>query len=594
MRAPRIPDPLNLMKYKGLELDPFQKRALEAIRQGRSVIVSAPTGTGKTLIADYLIESILKEDGEVIYTSPIKALSNQKYRQYVEHFGEDKVGLVTGDLVIKRDAPLRIMTTEILRNILLEGRHDANLVEGEEDQPRASAPSQADLPDLRRLRAVIIDEIHFLDDPERGTVWEELLIYLPHDIRILGLSATLSNLEEFTAWLDRVRHTTFETIYEPKRTVPLKFFMMSNETGLVSVERFNKRYAQWRGSAEGRRHQSRSSPSSGSRRGRGGRGPRRERGGGDRGTRHLHVIESLHAHSYPALYFIFSRALVERLAMELARSRTGNQLADRELKRALFERLDRFGREHPGVMSEPFKAMYSRGIAFHHAGLHVALKNLVEELYEAGLIRVLYCTSTFALGINMPARTVIFDALTKYNGSEIAPLTVREFMQMAGRAGRRGIDVEGDIIIRQDFGNYEEARPLLKRLFSGKSEPVTSSFNLAFHAVVNLLARFDEAQIRALLGESFKAWRSLTLIEELRERIDSKRALLESQPEHPKGEKAADRARRHRRQLTSLQRQLVEEQRPKLWEEFYRKVEFLCASTGTSRRTTRCWRQRIS
>ncbi len=557
------------MHYRGLELDHFQRQAIEAIQRDRSVIVSAPTGTGKTLIADYLIEQILEEGGEVIYTSPIKALSNQKYRQYAKYFGEDKVGLVTGDLVIRRDAPLRIMTTEILRNILLEGRHDANLVNDDEDDDHgARSPAHSDLPDLRKLRAVIIDEIHFLDDPDRGTVWEELLIYLPHDIRILGLSATLSNLEEFTAWLNQVRQTNFEIIYEPKRNVPLKFFMMNNETGLQPVDRFNKSYAKWRGANPPRQRRGRGH-------GRGGRNNRKRGGKREQSTRHIHVIESLHPHSYPALYFIFSRALVERLATELARTRTGKALATKELKSKIDKLLERFDRDHPTVLPDKLRMMYRRGIAFHHAGLHVALKNLVEELYEAGLIRVLYCTSTFALGINMPARTVIFDALTKYNGTEIAPLTVREFMQMAGRAGRRGIDVEGDIIIRQDFEDYEEVQSLLKRLFAGESEPVTSSFNLAFHAVVNLLDRFDEEDIRALLGESFKAWRSRAIAEDLRERIDAKESLLSQGKAASTQDRPSDRLKRHRRQLTTLKRQLVEEERPRLWEDFHRKVEFL-------------------
>ncbi len=551
------------MQYRGLELDHFQRQAIEAIQDGRSVIVSAPTGTGKTLIADYLIEQILKEGGEVIYTSPVKALSNQKYRQYAKYFGEEQVGLVTGDLVIRRDAPLRIMTTEILRNILLEGRHDTNLVEADsEDANTTRAPAESKLADLRQLRAVIIDEIHFLDDPDRGTVWEELLIYLPHDIRILGLSATLSNLEEFTSWLNHVRKTEFQTIYEPKRNVPLKFFMMSRETGLLPVNQFNKKYAQWKG-----RNQGKSRP------------PRRSRGRRDRHkndsgntTRHLHVIESLHPHSYPALYFIFSRAMVERLATDLSRTRTGKSLCPPELRAKIDKVLDRFEADNPGVLPDKMRSMYRRAIAFHHAGLHVALKGLVESLYEAGLIRVLYCTSTFALGINMPARTVIFDALTKYNGTEIAPLTVREFMQMAGRAGRRGIDVEGDIIIKQDFENYHEVQSLLKRLFAGESEPVTSSFNLAFHAVVNLLARFQEEDIRALLGESFKAWRSRSTAEHLKEQIQHKEQLLHTSHEE---DESNSRLKKHQRQLSSLKRQLVEEERPKLWEDFHRKVEFL-------------------
>lgn len=551
------------MQYRGLTLDRFQREAVEEIERGHSVIVSAPTGTGKTLIADYLIERILGDGGEVIYTSPIKALSNQKFRQYSRLLGEDAVGLVTGDIVVRRDAPLRIMTTEILRNILLEGRHDPNLVERDDefDEARPSSPAEADLPDLRKLRAVIVDEIHFLDDPDRGTVWEELLIYLPRDIQILGLSATLSNLEEFSAWLSRVRETEVQIIHEPRRAVPLKFFMMNKETGRLPIDHFNKKYARWRRDNGGDRR------------------PRHKRRGRRKQmTRHVQVIESLHEGSFPALYFIFSRRMVEQFARDLGQTRTGKALANRALRQEIDDHLDRFERDNPRVLTRKLRALYRRGIAFHHAGLHVALKSLVEELYEAGLIRVLYCTSTFALGINMPARTVVFDSLMKFNGKEFGPLTVREFMQMAGRAGRRGIDKEGDIVIRQDFQDYEDVQPLLQRLLEGDSEPVTSSFNLAFHAVVNLLARFDEEDIRALLQLSFKAWRSQQAAASLRDEIARRGDLLEAgpTPEDASG-KSADRLRRHRKHLAALRRQLVEEERPRLWEEFHRKLEFLRA-----------------
>lgn len=542
------------MDYRGLKLDGFQQQAIEEIEGGHSVIVSAPTGTGKTLIADYLIERILEEGGEVIYTSPIKALSNQKYRQYVKLFGEEKVGLVTGDIVIRRDAPLRIMTTEILRNILLEGRHD-------DPDDEASSPAESNLPDLERLRAVIVDEIHFLDDPDRGTVWEEMLIYLPHNIRILGLSATLSNLQEFADWLGLVRRTEIKVIHEPRRTVPLKFFMMSKETGMLTVEKFASKFAKWRKTDSGRKSKH-----------------RRGRGGKPDTTRHLNVIGALHEGSYPALYFIFSRALVERLANDLSRSELGRGIGDRQLAARIDERLDAFDESLPGVLTPRLRSMYRRGIAFHHAGLHVSLKGLVEELYEHGLIRVLYCTSTFALGINMPARTVIFDSLTKYDGTAVNPLTVREFMQMAGRAGRRGIDTEGDIVIRQDFHDYEQVQPLMQRLLAGESEPVNSSFNLSFHAVINLLARFDEDDIRALLEQSFKAWRSRQIASDLKVEIGRRADLLEDGPDEEEDDlstKQLARVRRHRRRLTSLQRKLVEEERPRLWEEFNRKLEFL-------------------
>lgn len=543
------------MEYRGLHLDGFQRDAIEYIQQGHSVIVSAPTGTGKTLIADYLIEQIIEQGGEIIYTSPIKALSNQKYRQYSRLFGAENVGLVTGDLVINRDAPVRIMTTEILRNILLEGRHD-----------EAKSPADADLPELRNLQAVIIDEIHFLADPERGTVWEELLIYLPTRIRILGLSATLSNLEEFAQWLSDTRRTEMKVIYEPKRAVPLRFLMANKEVGTTTIDQFTRQYGKWRKNAKNTKDRSHKG------------GKRRGRNEGQ--TRHIDVIEMLHNQSYPALYFIFSRAMVERLAFDLAHSHTGRRICPIEIKEQIEQKLRAFEREQPDVLPSRLRRMYEQGIAFHHAGLHVQLKGLVEELYEASLIRVLYCTSTFALGINMPARTVIFDSLMIYNGSELAPLTVREFMQMAGRAGRRGIDTEGDIIIRQDFDDYAEVQPLLKQLLDGHSEPVTSSFNLSFHTVIHLLERFAQEDIRALVQRSFRAYQSREAAQQLGYDLQRRHAQLDASPEsmlRQPNPKQRQRLRQLKMELAALERELIEEQRPLLWEDFQRKAEFLRA-----------------
>ncbi|MEM1349695.1 MAG: helicase-related protein, partial [Myxococcota bacterium] len=413
-----------------------------------------------------------------------------------------------------------------------------------------------------------------LADPDRGTVWEEMLIYLPRDIRILGLSATLSNLDEFAGWLSDVRGEQVEVVLEPKRAVPLSYHMASQATGLLPVERFNKQYAREVGKKKGK-----NKGRGGSRRRNrsGGGGGRRGRGKRDQ-TRHIHVIEMLSQQNFPAIYFIFSRALVERLAFDLANSNTGKRLVHPRNKPALDAYLDDFDAEHPGVVTSKLRRMYRRGIAFHHAGMHVALKLLVEGLYEEGLVSVLYSTSTFALGINMPARTVIFDALTKYNGEEIVPLTTREFMQMAGRAGRRGIDTAGDIVIRQDFEGYDEVQPLMRKLLRGESEPVTSSFNLSFHAIVNLLDRFSEGDIRSLLERSFKAHQSERNAVWLRSEIAGREELMDvaSGPQPIEG-KAAERLRKHRRRLASLKRQLLEEERPRLWEEFQRKVAFLRA-----------------
>lgn len=566
------------MKYRGLTLDPFQEDAIGHIEAGQSVLVAAPTGTGKTLVADYLTEHILEQDGEVIYTAPVKALSNQKYREYSALFGREKVGLVTGDLVINRDAPVRIMTTEILRNMLLEGGHGGIVTEDDasaepDEAERAeleetASPSDTHLHEIERLQAVIVDEIHFLDDDDRGTVWEELLIYLPTRIRILGLSATASNLEEMAAWLSEIRETDVQVVREDQRAVPLELYMASQQTDIVPVERYNKLY---------KKHQ----------RGRGGKG-RRSRGGRGRGrkgskgggknsrTRHYHVFDMMQDWRFPALYFIFSRKLVEQLAEGLARGDAGRRLSRMADTKAINERLRAFEAQYPNVLSPRAKATLRKGIAWHHAGIHVALKALVEELYEARLINVLYCTSTFALGINMPARTVVFDSLTKFNGTDIVPLTVREFMQMAGRAGRRGIDEVGDVIVRQDFDDYDEVRGLLRNLISDRSEPVESSFNLSFHSVVNLIARFSEDEIRRMLERSFKAFQSSTQAAKLRERIEEREVQLgDDEGGEDLTPQAVSKRRKQRRRLASLKRELAEEERPFLWEDFQRKLQFL-------------------
>lgn len=592
------------MEYRGLKLDRFQEEAIRHIEGGHSVLVAAPTGTGKTLIADYLIEHILASDGEIIYTAPVKALSNQKYRQYVKLYGREKVGLITGDLVINRDAPIRIMTTEILRNMLLAAQavdDDSDAgdnvavslepLDKREQQAWMETASQADMrmPDLERLRAVIIDEIHFLDDPERGTVWEELLIYLPSEIRILGLSATLSNLDEFAAWLSSIRKTNVHVVLEENRTVPLELRLANVNTGLVKLEEFNRQFVHWKKSLKaagvddrGGKSERRSGGGRASRRG--GKHQDRGRGGDSRDqrdqrdqmTNHLDTINLLSSDSFPAIYFIYSRKFVEVFASQLAAAPIGRRGISQEQSQEIQKRLKAFNEQFPNVLSLKLRKMYAQGVAFHHAGLHVGLKALVEELYESRLLNVLYCTTTFAMGINMPARTVVFDGLTKYNGVAVVPLTVREFMQMAGRAGRRGIDTVGNIVVRQNFSDYEELQPLLKVLLSNKAEPVQSSFNLSFNSVVNLLDRFEESEIRFMLEQSFKAYQSTQHAAQLRTQLDR---LPAADPDYtPDEDDNARERRRRRREVASLQRRLAEHERPMIWEAFQRKVSFLRAN----------------
>lgn len=467
------------MEYRGLTLDPFQVEAIEHIKNNRSVLVSAPTGTGKTIIADYIVEQALSQNQEVIYTAPIKALSNQKYRDYTRLYGEESVGLITGDLVINRNAPLRIMTTEILRNMLLSGE------------------------ELPYLSYVIIDEIHFLDDPERGTVWEEVLIYLPERVKILGLSATLANIQEFSSWLSHVRKEEVPVITEDVRHVPLSIFLANRDAGIVDAERYGHYHLKWQKIAK-------KAMTEEARRKRADSGRRRRGGGrlklpGQRETRHTELIQMLGPDFQPILYFAFSRKQTEAFARELTRKLDEGGFTTDEQRVEIKRRIDKFDADFVKVMTGDQEKMYLKGIAFHHAGLHVGLKAFVEELYEDKLVKVLYCTSTFALGINMPARTVVFEALRKYNGQAVVPLTVREFMQMAGRAGRRGIDTVGYVVIKEEFVEFERDAEAIGSYIAGDHENVRSAFNLSFNSVVNLLDRHnhDLEEIRTVIDRSF-------------------------------------------------------------------------------------------
>lgn len=469
------------MKYRGYTLDPFQQEAIDALAHGRSVLVSAPTGTGKTLIADFVVERALALGRSVIYTAPVKALSNQKFRDWCRLHGEQNVGLITGDLVIRRDAPCRVMTTEILRNMLLVGE------------------------ELPTLETVILDEIHFLDDRERGTTWEETLIYLPTSVQILGLSATLDNLPAFSEWMGSVREQAITVVTHHHRTIPLTWHVFSRKEGLLAPKEFHKAWGKRKAVKVKRGHEE-----GGRREGRGherghDRGHDRERRPSEPPTSHRDLVASLEPDLLPCLYFCFSRKNTERFARELAFHRDSSLLNDWEI-RAVSQRLDQFEAASPKVLDPDMRDVYLTGVAFHHAGLHVQLKELVEDLYERKLIKVLYCTSTFALGINMPARTVCFDALAKYDGIRTRPLTNREFQQKAGRAGRRGLDTEGHVVVRVDGDEWPDLKDQLEGYLQGKAEPVRSSFSLSFHSVVNLIDRHSAEHIRQMVERSFLCW----------------------------------------------------------------------------------------
>ena len=543
------------MEYRGLTLDGFQAEAIEALNRGQSVLVAAPTGTGKTLVADYIVDQALKNGKQVIYTAPIKALSNQKFRDYCTLFGEENVGLVTGDLVIRRDAPCRVMTTEILRNMLLTGSQ------------------------VTDLAAVVIDEIHFLDDLDRGTVWEEVLIYLPPEVRIVGLSATLSNLYDFAEWLGQVRGEPIHVVVEPKRAVPLSYQIATRERGLVNAQQMDGTYKNWfkhQGSAHRKFQNKNSGRNRNNRGGRGrGRGRERDKPRISRPTRHFHVFRMLaESDNLPYLYFVFSRQHAEQLARDLGRDLDEQGVVDTEERIKIIDRLDRFEKETAkGVLGQQHRMLLERGVGFHHAGLHVQLKTLTEQLYESKLLKVLYCTGTFALGINMPARTACFDAMMRFDGKKLIPLPAREFMQMAGRAGRRGMDDYGMVVIRTDMEDWPAIGPQLKTYLTGRTEPVKSRFSLSFNSVVHLLERHPADQVRAFVEQSFLAWYRRKNAERQSQNAEK----LTSSIERKNWDGDGEMPRHLKKQMKRVKRlqQRAGESTDRTWLEFQEKIQFL-------------------
>ncbi len=427
------------------ELDPFQKEAIDWIEQEHSVLVSAPTGAGKTVIAEYAIEKALKRNEQVIYTAPVKALSNQKYRDFRARYGEEMVGILTGDVSMNPEAPILIMTTEIYRNSLFESSER-----------------------IAKIGWVIFDEVHYLDDAERGTVWEEALLFTPPHIRILALSATVPNVKQLAAWIRETHDRPVEVVQESHRPVPLHFqfqcqgkimkdFPQLRRDGYLNREN-------WRLSSKERR-----------------RGIPAMRAKPNRLDTLLEHVQA--QRQMPVIYFAFGRRRTETLAWEAARF---DFLTDSErsqitsLYDGLAERYD-LTREKSAVDLRP---LIEQGIAYHHAGMLPTLKEVVEQLFTSRLIKLIFTTETFAIGINMPAKTVVFDELEKFYGTGFRHLTYRDFYQMAGRAGRRGMDTEGYVVVRvnpQDIGYYD-----VERILHGQPAAIESQLNAAYATLLNL------------------------------------------------------------------------------------------------------------
>lgn len=490
--------------FHGLILDDFQRQAISALLEGKSVLVSAPTGVGKTLIADYLIEECQKNNKEVIYTAPIKALSNQKFKQFKQLFGEEQVGIITGDVVINSQAPIKIMTTEIFRNIL-HSRPD----------------------DFAHASHVIFDEIHFIGDEDRGAVWEEAIILMPEQMRLLGLSATIPNAGELAEWLGYIRSEEIEVITHTQRAVPLKHSAYIPYIGLAALEDVKE-------VIEKANLQSLNYSDS-----------------------HLELVKAIKDKYLPCLYFVFSRKQCELKAKELADS---NNFLSREEKRAVLDFFD--------AMIEPYaideipsvrklRYLLSKGIGVHHAGLLPVLKDIVEELFARRLIQVLYCTETFAVGINMPVKAVCFDSVEKFNGVDFRPMQAQEYFQMAGRAGRRGIDEEGNSFIFVDLIHYNPED--YEYLRESNVEKLQSRFKLSYNTILHLVDSNDVHLTQMLLEKSFAAYlknRDLYLVEEAIDALDIRLSLLKKTNCYPEDELCPIDQRKLRNKLNTVNRKL--------------------------------------
>lgn len=472
-------------------LDPFQIEACRALEAGKGVLVAAPTGSGKTIVGEFAVHLALSQGRKCFYTTPIKALSNQKYADLVKRYGGDKVGLLTGDNSVNGDAPIVVMTTEVLRNMLYAG-------------------SQA----LSGLGYVVMDEVHYLSDRFRGAVWEEVIIHLPESVTLVSLSATVSNAEEFGDWLDTVRGDT-EVIVSESRPVPLWQHVLAGRRMYDLFEEETDHGG--RGSSRrevnpdlvrlARTENTTYNPRD-RRRGKMIREADRERERRQRSRiwtpGRPEVIERLDAEGLlPAITFIFSRAGCEAAVQQClyAGLRLNNDEGRLRVREIVEERTASIPSEDLHVLGyyEWLEAL-ERGIAAHHAGMLPTFKEVVEELFVRGLVKAVFATETLALGINMPARSVVLEKLVKWNGEQHADITPGEYTQLTGRAGRRGIDVEGHAVVLWQRG-LDPGH--LAGLAGTRTYPLRSSFRPSYNMAVNLVDQFGRHRSRELLETSF-------------------------------------------------------------------------------------------
>ena len=475
------------------EFDPFQIAACHAVEEGSGVLVAAPTGAGKTVVGEFAAHLALKLGKKCFYTTPIKALSNQKYSEFVAMFGEDRVGLLTGDTSINGEADVLVMTTEVLRNMLYAGSNTLN-----------------------NLGYVVMDEVHYLADKFRGAVWEEVLIHLMESVQVISLSATVSNAEEFGEWLGEVRGNT-QVIVSEIRPIPLyqhvlignRLLDLFDKPGQINPEILKREREAVRKAAISRHRRGRFNEAQ------------------DRLSR-ADIIEKLaNQNLLPAITFIFSRIGCDAAVKQCLHAglRLTSTQEREEIRATALKYTQNIAEEDLEVLGfDDWLTALERGIAAHHAGLLPSFKSAVEELFQKGLIKAVFATETLALGINMPARTVVLEKLIKYNGESHVPITPGEYTQLTGRAGRRGIDIEGNAVI-QWSPTVDSASAA--GLASTRTYPLRSSFAPTYNMSINLIARFGRERARRSLESSFAQFQADRAVVGLSRQIAKNEAAIE-------------------------------------------------------------------
>ncbi|KAG0174677.1 ATP-dependent RNA helicase mtr4 [Apophysomyces sp. BC1034] len=460
--------PENPARSYPFTLDPFQRVAVSSIERNESVLVSAHTSAGKTVVAEYAIAQCLKNKQRIIYTSPIKAscaLSNQKFREFTEEFGD--VGLMTGDVTINPQASCLVMTTEILRSMLYRGSEV-----------------------IREVAWVVYDEIHYMRDSERGVVWEESIILLPHAVRYVFLSATIPNAMEFAEWICKIHEQPCHIVYTDFRPTPLQHYLFpagGDGIHLVVDEKSSFREDNFQRAIAALTDAQGDDPSGIKGRNRGKKGPKTAKGGRNDGPSDIYrIIKMVMMKNYhPVIVFSFSKRECEANALQMSKL-DFNDESERDMVNQVFNNaissLNEDDRQLPQI--QQILPLLRRGIGVHHGGLLPIMKETIEVLFQEGLLKVLFATETFSIGLNMPAKTVVFTSVRKYDGKQTRWVTSGEYIQMSGRAGRRGLDERGVVIMMID----EKMEPTVaKGMVKGESDRMNSAFHLSYNMILNLL-----------------------------------------------------------------------------------------------------------